>query len=106
MSAKVTDQVADFCSDRRVCVHDQGFEIIINVCVVDVLIKIFRNSCELGDQTQSVNDNNWVVVMPQESVFVDDAEAVCLHELLGELLAAFSTEHKPRDEGDSDGDGL
>ena len=33
--------------------------------------------------------------MPQESVFVDDAEAICLHELLGELLAAFSAEHKP-----------
>ena len=50
VAAKVTDQVANLRSDRGVLMHDQVLQISIDVRVMDVLVEIFRDSGELGDQ--------------------------------------------------------
>lgn len=50
VSAKVTDQVAHFRSDGRIGMHDQRFKVVVDVSVVDILVEVFRNSRQLGNQ--------------------------------------------------------
>lgn len=94
VSAKISDKVANFGSDRSIVVNDQSFEVIVNGGVMDVFVEIFRNSSQLRDQTQSINNNNWIVLVSKEPVLVDNSEAVCLYELLSKLLAAFGAKYK------------
>lgn len=49
MSAKVSDQIAHLRSNLGIIMLYQDVEIVIYVCVVNVLIKIFADSCQLRD---------------------------------------------------------
>ena len=49
MSTEVSNQVADLGTDGSVLVNYEDLELVVNVCVVDVFVEIFRDSCKLGN---------------------------------------------------------
>ena len=68
---------------------------------MDVLIEIFGNSGELGNERQSVHDYYRVILVTQELILGDDAEAIRLDKLLSELLGALGAEHESGYQGNS-----
>ena len=66
--------------------NNQILELVVNVRIVDILIEVFRNPCQLRNQAQSIDDEDWAVVVIQESILVDNSQPIALNELLGELL--------------------
>ena len=86
MSAQVSYQVANLGSNGSILMNNQILELVVNVRIVDILIEVFRNTCQLRNQAQSIDDEDRAVVVIQESILVDDSQSVALNELLGELL--------------------
>ncbi len=86
MSAQVSYQVANLGSNGSILMNNQILELVVNVRIVDILIEVFRNTCQLRNQAQSIDDEDWAVVVIQESILVDDSQSVALNELLGKLL--------------------
>ena len=93
MSAKITDQIAHLCSDGCILMNNQILQVVVDVCVMNIFIKVFRNSSQLRDQTKCIYDNDGIVVVSKKAILIDDSKSIGLDELLCKLLAAFSAEH-------------
>ena len=50
MAAEIAKEVANFSSDVSVLVTDQHFKIIVDVSVVDGLIEVLTDPCQLTDK--------------------------------------------------------
>lgn len=56
MATKITNQVAHFSANSSIIVTYERAQITVDVGVVDRLIELFRDTRQLRNQTQSVND--------------------------------------------------
>lgn len=68
---------------------------------MNIFIKVLRNPSQLRNQTQSINNQNWTVIVIQQSILVDDSQPIALDELLCKLLGALSAEDKSGNESDA-----
>lgn len=50
MAAEIAKEVANFSSDVSVLVTNQHFKVSVNVGVVDGLIEVLTDPCQLADQ--------------------------------------------------------
>ena len=56
MSTQITDKVAHLGSNWSILMNNQILEIVVNIWIMNIFIKVFRNSSQLRNQTQSINN--------------------------------------------------
>lgn len=86
VTAEIAKKVANFSPDVGILVTNQHFEIGVNVSVVDGLIKVFADPCQLAYQRETVHDQVYATLLAEKLVLGDCCEAPALHKLLGEVL--------------------
>jgi hypothetical protein len=98
MSAQVSDQVANLGSDTSILMQNQVVQVLVNIGVMNGLIKVFGDSCQLRDKTQGVNDQLRWVINGQQLVLVHCGEASSVHKLTGKVLRLLSSEDQLGDQ--------
>jgi len=101
MSAQISNEVAHLGSNWSILMNNKILEIIINIWIVNIFIKVFWNPSQLRNETQSINNQDWTVIVIQQSILVDDSQPIALDELLSKLLGALSAEDKSGNESDA-----
>ena len=92
VAAEVSNQIANFGSDASVLMADQSVQVQVNVCVVDRLIKLFRDPGKLADQAERVHDQARWVLCGKQSILRHCCQAASIDELLGEITRFLRSE--------------
>ena len=56
VATKITDKVADLCSNTSIWVLNQHVQISIYVGIMDGFIEVLADSCQLRDEAQAIDD--------------------------------------------------
>jgi len=104
VSAQITYKITNFRSYIRILMYDKRLQVVVNICIVNGLIKIFAYSRKLTDQWQTISYQVYITIFWQQLVFLDCSKSTSLHELLCEILWAFCCENKFWDQADSNRD--
>ena len=75
VAAQVSNQIANLSPYLCILVLNQGVEVIVHICVVNRLVKVLGDSCELRNQAECVDDQRNLVVLRKELVLVDSSKA-------------------------------
>ncbi len=94
VTAQISNQVADLSSNACVFMADKGVELNVDVSVVDWFVELLRDSSQLRDQTQCVNNQRWWVFFRQKLEFRHCGQATSIHELFGKVTRFFSCEYE------------
>ncbi len=94
MTAQISNQVADLRSNSCIFMAYKSVELDVDVCVVDWFVELLRNSSQLRDQTQCVNDQRWGVLFRQKLEFGHCSQATPIYELFGEVTRFLSSKYE------------
>lgn len=86
MPADVSDQVAHLAPHPWVFVFDQTLAPFNHLGLLDLGLLVFGQSSQVAHQTQHIQRHRDGLVLVQKVVFVEHAESVVVHELLGKDL--------------------
>jgi hypothetical protein len=102
VAAQVADQIAHFSSDVGVSMCNELLQVVVDICVVNGLVKVLVNPRQLADQGQSINDQFGAVVTLHQLVLANCGKTTALNKLVSEVLGTLSGENKLADERKGD----
>ena len=94
VTAQISNQVADLSSYACIFMANKSVEFDIDVGVVDRFVELLRNSSQLRDQTQCVNNQRWWILFCQKLEFRHCSQTTSIYELFGEVTGFLRSKYE------------